>query len=130
MPDDIADATGKHRTIDDCANPAESLWVKAARRWVAIIILALLGSLGGSVYTVISASMEAAELRAEVRHLAGLQAEIRGQLRELEAADRVLERDGADASSRVLVEMGALRAEVRQVQAAVSRLEATPRGRR
>ena len=108
---------------EDCQHPQEIGWVQGARRLVVALLVVLIGSLGGIGYAIVDIAAGAAELRADLRHLAERQAEFRTQMRELDGVDQRIERESSTASQQVLVQLGSLRAEVQAIGQRLDRLE-------
>jgi len=100
------------------------------RRFTVAIVLLALGSLGGGAAWLTSVASQAAELRADVRHLAERQVELRTQIRELCTTDQRIERESSGASREVLIQLGSLRTEVQSIVDRLDRVESVPRRER
>lgn len=111
---------------EDCKHPEEITWVRGARRLVVSLIILAVGSVGGAAVSLVTLASQAAELRADVRHLAERQQELRSQVSSLGAADHRIESEGATASQQILVQLGTLSEQVRAIDTRLQRLEEGP----
>ncbi len=115
---------------EGCHHSEEIGWVRSVRRFTAATLLIIIGSAGGGTVALVTLASQAAELRADVRHLDERQAELRTLAERLGVADQRIEREGLSTNREVLVQLGSLRSDVRSIAKRIDRMEESRRSQR